>query len=164
MDTVHIRYTDAPEAYDYWYVRTLEMRTLKPRAPFVPKGKTWRKIEVQDLNRFNGYQVPRYDSGLHFTSEEPPPGWDDAEHHVPPTVDDLTEDDLRPIHKAAQDLAGFLTNCPLRFAEVTLSVGTATIEHSDILYIRGNGWALNGGPVRAAIADLADLLNIDEEN
>ena len=164
MDTVHIRYTDAPEAYDYWYVRTLEMRTLKTRYPFVPKGKTWRKIEVQDLNRFNGYQVPRYDSGLHFTSEEPPPGWDDAEHHVPPTVDDLTEDDLRTIHKAAQDLEGFLTNCPLRFAEVTLSVGTATIEHSDILYIRGNGWALNGGPVRAAIADLADLLNIDEEN
>lgn len=94
MDTVHIRYTDAPEAYDYWYVETVEMRTLKPRviklndrgvehwrlAPVVVKGKTWRKVKVHDLNRFNNFQVPRYNSGLHFMSEEPPMGWDDAEH------------------------------------------------------------------------------------
>jgi len=77
MDTAHIRYTDAPEAYDYWYVRTLEMRTL--RSPILSKGRTWRKIEVHDLNRFNNFQVPRYNSGLRLTSEEPPPGWDDAE-------------------------------------------------------------------------------------
>ena len=161
MDTVHIRYTDAPEAYDYWYVRTLEMRTLKPRAPFVPKGKTWRKIEVQDLNRFNNFQVPRYDSGLHFTSEEPPPGWDKAERHVPPTVDDCTEDDLRTIRKAARSIEGFLPSCPSRFTEVTLSVGNAIIEHADIICVAGNGWVLDGSDVRAAIAELAVRLNYD---
>ena len=154
MGTVHIRYTDASEAYDYWYVRTLETRTLKPRYPFAGREETWRKVEVHDLYRFDNFQVPRYNSGLRFMSEEPPPGWDEGKRHVPPTVDDLTEDDLRTIRAAAQELAGFTPDCPSRFAEVTLSVGNAIIEHADIICVAGNGWVLDGSDVRAAIATL----------
>lgn len=48
-------YTDAPEDYDYWYVTTI--------APANIGG--WRVIEVTDDLRFEGFQLPRYNSGLH---------------------------------------------------------------------------------------------------
>lgn len=48
--------TNAHEDYDYWYVRTL--------STFVVNGFTWRVIEVEDVERFEGYQIPRYNSGM----------------------------------------------------------------------------------------------------
>ena len=48
-------FTSAPASYDYAYVTTVSPANLPG----------WRVIRVEDLELFNGYQVPRYGSGLH---------------------------------------------------------------------------------------------------
>ena len=72
MHDYYIRYTTAPEAYDYQYVRTL--------ATAVIDGTSWRKITVSDLKRFNTFQVGRYGSGCYWAQEEPPEGWGGHNH------------------------------------------------------------------------------------
>ena len=73
-------FTSAPAAYDYAYVTTV--------APANLPG--WRVIRVEDLERFNGYQVPRYGSGLHpaFKVDSPEATaigliYDDTPHVLP---------------------------------------------------------------------------------
>ena len=60
-----LAFTNAPESYDYWYVKTVD--TVKDRF-----GKDWRLIEVSDSYRFENFQIPRYGSGLRqaFTAKD----------------------------------------------------------------------------------------------
>ncbi len=48
-------FTNAPEAYDYWYVTTVTQL----------EGCNWRLVEVRDQERFEACQGPRYLSGWH---------------------------------------------------------------------------------------------------
>lgn len=50
--------TNAEESLDYSYCRTV-VRGLGDKY-----GKKWRLIAVSDSSRFEGYQLPRYSSGL----------------------------------------------------------------------------------------------------
>lgn len=54
-------YTNAPNAYDYSYVETIEsgLREGGRRSVWQP----WRLISVSDAERFARYQLPRYNSG-----------------------------------------------------------------------------------------------------
>jgi len=63
--TEMLAYTNAPECYDYWYVKTLKTLVDKD-------GKDWRLLEVSDESRFENFQRPRYGSGLKqsFTEED----------------------------------------------------------------------------------------------
>jgi hypothetical protein len=54
MNTPTLWYTNAPEVYDYSYVRTVR---------FVSDSSKWRLIEVSDQDRFQRFQRPRYGSG-----------------------------------------------------------------------------------------------------
>jgi len=51
--------TSAPEAYDYWYTKTV--RVLGTYG-----GKQVREITHNDPMRFRDFQIPRYGSGLYF--------------------------------------------------------------------------------------------------
>lgn len=51
--------TTAPESYDYWYVKTDKILGKY-------KGKEVRQISHNDEMRFEGFQRPRYSSGLYF--------------------------------------------------------------------------------------------------
>ena len=68
--TIHRWWTNAPEGYDYAYVRTVASGTDR-------YGKPWRLIEVTDLERFTKFQLPRYQSGL---KQAHPVGSADAEY------------------------------------------------------------------------------------
>ena len=61
MDTLMRYYTNAPNAYDYSYVETIEsgLREGGGRSVWQP----WRLISVSDAERFARYQLPRYNSG-----------------------------------------------------------------------------------------------------
>jgi hypothetical protein len=51
-------WTNAPEEYDYSYVETVR---------FLPEGSSWRLIRATDHERFQGFQRPRYGSGLYVS-------------------------------------------------------------------------------------------------
>ena len=55
-ETTTLWYTNAPEAYDYSYVRTVRYASGQSK---------WRLVEVFDQKRFHGFQIPRYGSGLY---------------------------------------------------------------------------------------------------
>lgn len=57
--TVHIRFTDAPEAYDYGNTSTLSVVGVTKR------GREIRKIQIVSDHSLR-FQEPRYYSGLHF--------------------------------------------------------------------------------------------------
>ena len=52
-------WTNAPEAYDYNYVKTVRTISGKHHGP-------WRYIEVTDRDRFKNFQTPRYGSGMYI--------------------------------------------------------------------------------------------------
>lgn len=64
-------FTNAPEAYDYHYVRTLEARVC----PFT--GDTVRRLQVAIGcdDKASRYQIPRYWSGLYWVTWDV--GYDD---------------------------------------------------------------------------------------
>ena len=80
-------FTNAPEAYDYWYVKTVKPTVVASNDPKQgPKtGRAcWRLIEVSDQERFDFYQLPRYGSGLYQAYE---PGSEQANYlGLPATV------------------------------------------------------------------------------
>ena len=57
--TVHIRFTDAPEAYDYGKTTTLEVVGVTKR------GREVRKVQIVSDHSLR-FQELRYFSGLHF--------------------------------------------------------------------------------------------------
>lgn len=59
-----IFYTNAPEAFDYHYVKTVKTYRKKPGQTF-----EWRQVEVDTdhVPTFEAYQKPRYASGLYST-------------------------------------------------------------------------------------------------
>ena len=53
-------FTTAPEAYDFWYTHTV-VDNIVGR----DRDGSWRLVAFTDTKRFEGCQMPRYDSGLH---------------------------------------------------------------------------------------------------
>ncbi len=67
MDTV-IRITNAPEAYDYAYTKTLEVLPYQTRS-----GNRYRRIQIvgtSDDDYYLDHQVGRYHSGMYQTVTE----------------------------------------------------------------------------------------------
>jgi len=60
MSHTTFAWTDAPMAYDYWYVETIKTH-----------GE-WRKIEIFDQYRFDNFQRLRYASGGYQVRTEGP--------------------------------------------------------------------------------------------
>ena len=58
-ETTHIRFTDAPEAYDYGNTSTLSIVGVTKR------GREIRKVQIVSDHSLR-FQEPRYGSGLHF--------------------------------------------------------------------------------------------------
>ena len=58
-----LAWTTADKVYDYWYVTRTGLTKES-------HGRTWHQVEVSDRQRWEGYQVPRYNSGLEVAYEE----------------------------------------------------------------------------------------------
>jgi len=63
--------TNAPEAYDYFYIRTLGTIEI-----LAPNQKPWRLIVSSDEMRMQSYQIPRYQSGLYQCYAQYSPEYD----------------------------------------------------------------------------------------
>ena len=63
VEAFFLAWTTAPVDYDYWYVeRTGEVKHQD--------GTNWFQVKVTDQQRWDNYQVYRYDSGHHCTHTE----------------------------------------------------------------------------------------------
>lgn len=60
-ETIHIRFTDAPESYDYGNTSTVCQVGIMPRG--INKGNPLRKVAIRSAHSLS-YQEPRYQSGL----------------------------------------------------------------------------------------------------
>ncbi len=63
IEEIFVRYTSAPEAYDYWNTSTVRV------VGSTKKGEDIRKVEIRSRHSLCS-QEPRYTSGLHFCLDE----------------------------------------------------------------------------------------------
>lgn len=77
--TPWIRYTNAPEDYDYSYVKTVSR--LEPMNENNRSG--WRKIAITDMDRFKNFQMPRYQSGMYQVAFNKTDIWPELEPYEP---------------------------------------------------------------------------------
>lgn len=64
--TVHIRFTSAPESYDYCNTQTVCV--VGKMKSGINKGGDLRKVAIRSGVSL-AYQVPRYQSGLHLVTD-----------------------------------------------------------------------------------------------